>query len=56
MRYPCTYVFQYPENHYSSPINQNKKYYLSIHFMDNGGFQLVEVWDWERAQNLEENS
>ena len=25
MRYPFTYVFQYPENHYSSPINQKKK-------------------------------
>lgn len=49
-----TYVFQYPENHYSSPINQKKKCYVSIHFIENGGFQLVELWDWERAQNLEE--
>lgn len=54
MRYPFTYVFQYPENHYSSPIKQNKKCYGSIHFIENGGFQLVELWDWERAQNLEE--
>ena len=33
---------------------RKKKCYVSIHFIENGGFQLVELWDWERAQNLEE--
>lgn len=55
MRYRFTYyVLQYAGNHYSSPINQNKKCYVNIHFIENGGLQLVELWELERAQNLEE--